>query len=84
MRPETMDLLARAILRRVFDRVDSVAGFASSAGNGNVGGRLMSRIAAAGMLRLAMRWPTLTLILVLSAVAARVMAGRRHSQPTRP
>jgi hypothetical protein len=73
-----MDLLSRAVLRRIFDRVDSATGFASSAGNGNVGGRLMSRIAAAGILRLALRWPALTLILVLSVVAARVMAGRRH------
>jgi hypothetical protein len=78
-----MDWLSRAILRRVFDRVDAAAGFASSASNGNVGGRLMSRIAAAGILRLAMRWPALTLILILSVVAARVVAGRRH-QPADP
>jgi hypothetical protein len=39
----------------------------------------MSRIATAGILRLALRWPALTLILVLSVVAARIMADRRHS-----
>jgi hypothetical protein len=79
VRSETMDLIAKAILRRILDRVDSGAGFAGSpAGYGNVGGGLMSRTATAGILRLALRWPALTLILVLSVVAARVMAGRRH------
>ena len=38
----------------------------------------MSRIASAGILRLALRRPALTLILVLSVVAARVTVGRRH------
>lgn len=68
-----MNLLAKTILRRVFDRVDTAAELA------NAGGGLMSRIAAAGILRFALRWPALTLILVLSLVAARIMAGRRHS-----
>jgi hypothetical protein len=36
----------------------------------------MSRIAAAGVLRLAMRWPALTVILLLSMFVARVVSGR--------
>lgn len=73
-----MDWLSRAILGRVFDRLDSAAGFASSAGNRSIGGGLMGRIATVGILRLAMRWPALTLILVLSVVAARLVASRRQ------
>jgi len=80
-----MDLLAKAILRHVFDRVDPAAGFAGSpASYGNMGGGLISRIAAAGVLRLALRWPALTLILVLSVVAARLIAGRRHQPDELP
>jgi hypothetical protein len=75
-----MNLLAKTILRRVFDRVDTAADLARlPAIYRNAGGGLMSRIATAGILRLALRWPALTLILVLSVVAARIMAGRRHS-----
>ena len=75
-----MNLLAKTILRRVFDRVDTAADLARlPAVYRNAGGGLMSRIAAAGILRLALRWPALTLILVLSVVAARIMADRRHS-----
>jgi hypothetical protein len=40
----------------------------------------MSRIATAGILRLALRWPAFTVILILSMVAARVMSGRRHER----
>lgn len=73
-----MNLLAKTILRRVFDRVDTAADLARlPAVYRNAGGGLMSRIAAAGILRLALRWPALTLILVLSVIAARIMADRR-------
>jgi hypothetical protein len=75
-----MNLLANTILRRVFDRVDTAAELARwPALYRSAGGGLMSRIAAAGILRFALRWPALTLILVLSVVAARIMADRRHS-----
>jgi hypothetical protein len=37
----------------------------------------MSRIAAAGILRLALRWPALTVVLVLSVVAGRIMSSWR-------
>jgi hypothetical protein len=59
-----MNAIANAILRRVFDR--------------NGGGGLGSRIAAAGILRLALRWPALTVIVILSVVAARIISARRR------
>jgi hypothetical protein len=40
----------------------------------------MSRIAAAGILRLALRWPTLSVLLIVSVVAARLLA-RRAGRP---
>jgi hypothetical protein len=78
-----MNILAKAILRRVFDRIDTTAELARlPAVYQNSGGGLMSRNAAAGILRLALRWPAFSVILILSVVAARVMSGRRH-QPKR-
>ena len=74
-----MNALAQAILRRVFDRIDTTGDLARlPAVYRNAGGGLMSRIAAAGVLRFALRWPALSVILILSVVAARVMAGRRR------
>ena len=74
-----MNVLAQAILRRVLDRIDTAGDRARlPAVYRNAGGGLMSRIAAAGVLRLALRWPALSVILILSVVAARVMAGRRR------
>jgi hypothetical protein len=65
--------------RRVVDCIDTAGDLARlPAVYRNAGGGLMSRIAAAGILRLALRWPALTVILILSVVAARVMPGRRH------
>jgi hypothetical protein len=76
-----MNILAKAILRRVFDTAGDLA---LPAVYRNAGGGLMSRIAAAGILRLALRWPALTVVLILSAVAARVMSGRRHQANDSP
>jgi hypothetical protein len=59
-----MNVLANAILRRAFEQ--------------HGGGGLMSRIAAAGILRLALRWPALTVIVILSVVAARIISARRR------
>jgi hypothetical protein len=59
-----MNDLANTILRRVLDR-DGRGGF-------------MSRVATAGMLRLALRWPALTVVLILSVIAARVLSARRR------
>ncbi len=41
---------------------------------------LASRIAAAGILRLALRWPAVSVILILSIVAARLISGRRPQE----
>jgi hypothetical protein len=52
-----MNTLATAILRRVFDRIDAAGNLAGQPPvYRNAGGGLMSRIAAAGILRLALRW----------------------------
>jgi hypothetical protein len=74
-----MNTVKKGIMRRVFDPVDKTGNLARlPAVYRNAGGGLMSRIAAAGMLRLALRWPAFTVILILSMVAARVMSGRWH------
>ena len=74
-----MNILAKAILRRIFDRIDTAGDLARlPAVYRNAGGGLMSHIAAAGILRLALRWPALTVVLILSVVAARLMSSRRH------
>jgi len=73
-----MNILATTILRRVIERLDTVADPRLPAAYRNAGGGLMNRIAAAGILRLALRWPALTVIVVLSVIVARVMSSRRH------
>ena len=44
----------------------------------------MSRMAVAGILRLALRWPAFAVILILSMVAARITSGRRHERAEIP
>jgi hypothetical protein len=74
-----VNILEKAILRGLFDRRDAAGDLARlPAFYRTPGGGLMSRIAAAGILRLAFRWPGLTLILILSVVAARVLSSRRR------
>ena len=74
-----MNILATTILRRVIERFDMGADLARP-GAYRAGGGLMNRIAAAGILRLALRWPALTVIVVLSVIVARVMSERRHQR----
>jgi hypothetical protein len=74
-----MNFLAKAILRGVFDRIH-VPDLLRPAADWNVGGGLVHRIAAAGILRVALRWPAFTLILALSLVAARVLSDGRHKR----
>ncbi len=59
-----MNDLANTILRRLLDR--------------DGGGGFMSRVAAAGILRLALRWPALTVVLILSVIVARVLSARQR------
>ena len=79
-----MNSLAKAITRRVFDRMETSGDLARlPAAYRNAGGRgLMSRIVSAGILRLALRWPGLSVVVILLMVAARVMA--RHERAGMP
>jgi hypothetical protein len=70
-----MNILTRAIRRRVMDRIDAALDVARPAPR-TVGGALLSRLAAASVLRLALRWPALSVLLIVSVVAARFMARR--------
>ena len=74
-----MSSFGKAILRGVFDRIH-VADLLRPAADRNVGGGLVYRIAAAGILRVALRWPAFTLILALSLVAARLGSDGRHKR----
>jgi hypothetical protein len=71
-------------MRRTLDRFDTTGDLRLPAVYRNTGGGLMSRIAAAGILRLALRWPALAVIVILSMVAARVMSGRSHGAEISP
>jgi hypothetical protein len=72
-----MNTVTKGIMRRVFNPVDTAGDLTRLPSlYWNAGGGLMSRIAAAGILRLALRWPAFTVILILSMVAAHVMSGR--------
>jgi len=73
-----MNILMQTLLRGVLDRVSQADLGRLPASYQLAGGGLMRRIVAAGALRLALRWPGLAVIVVLSVVAARVMAARRH------
>jgi hypothetical protein len=70
-----MNILTRAIRRRMMDRIDAALGAARPAPR-SAGGALMSRLAAASVLRLALRWPALAVLVIVSVVAARLMARR--------
>jgi hypothetical protein len=77
-----MNSLAKAITRRVFDRMDRTGDLARlPAAYRNAGrGGLMNRIAAAGLLRLALRWPGLSVMAILLLVAARILAPREWTK----
>ncbi|HJR03476.1 MAG TPA: hypothetical protein VKA83_17700, partial [Methylomirabilota bacterium] len=64
-----MNILAKTILERIFDGID-LAGATRRRGGG-----LVSRVAAAEIVRLVFRWPALSVVL-LSIVAACVMSRR--------
>jgi hypothetical protein len=74
MRSLTGEFLRRALGRRAtaadLARLPAVYRLA--------GGGLTSRLARAGILRLALRWPALTWILVAWMIAARIMSSRRR------
>jgi len=74
-----VNTLTRAIRGSILDSIDAggLSGFRTSR---TQGGGLMSRIAAAGILRRALRWPALSVIVIVSVLAARLMA-KRTNQP---
>jgi hypothetical protein len=78
-----MNVLAKTSLERIFDGID-LAGATRGPAHRTAGGGLVSRVAAAGILRLVLRWPALS-VLLLSIIAARVMSRRRSTpEITRP
>ena len=68
-----MSILTSAIRSRMMDRIDATLGVVRPR---RPGGALLSRLAAASALRLALRWPALSVFLIVSLVAARLMARR--------
>jgi NAD(P)H-dependent FMN reductase len=79
-----MNVLVQTFLRGVLDRVNQADLGRLPASYQMAGGGLMRRIAAVGALRLALRWPSLAVIVVLSVVAARVMTARCHRSDELP
>ena len=76
-----MNIVTRAIRRRILDRIDPTVRVVRSPASRTAGGDLMNRIAAVGILRLALRWPALSgVLIVVSVLAARLMARRRNQQ----
>jgi hypothetical protein len=73
-----MNILTRGILGGVLNRIDPADLARLPASYRYAGGGLMSRIATAGILRLALRWPALSVAVILSALAARIVMGRRE------
>ena len=70
-----MSILTSAIRRRMMDRIDAALGVARPVRR-TAGGALLNRLAAASALRLALRWPALSVFLIVSLVAARLLARR--------
>lgn len=80
-----MTTFAKAILGRVSDRNGTAGDFARlPAVYQKAGGGLMKRLATAGILRLAFRWPVFTLIVVLTVMGARIMSAGRHDRGSPP
>ena len=77
-----MNSLTRALRGSILDSIDAggLSGFRMSRTRGARGNSLMSRIAAVGILRLALRWPALSVIVIVSVLAARLLA-KRTNQP---
>lgn len=73
-----MNIVTRAIRRRILDRIDPTARLVRPPASRTATGDLMNRIAAVGILRLALCWPALSVVLIVSVLAARLMARRRN------
>lgn len=74
-----MKPLTRAILRSLAERRATAFDLARlPALYGFVGGGLRGRLATAGLLRLALRWPALTWAVIAAIVAARLVTRQQR------
>jgi hypothetical protein len=77
-----MNFLTQTILRRLLAQNGMSADLARlPAAYRNAGRRFMNPIAAAGLLRLALRWPALAWMLILAVIASRVLSSRQQEPP---
>lgn len=77
-----MNSVLGTIVDRVVDRGRASGDLAKlPAAYRNAGGGWMSRLALAGVLRLALRFPMLSVIVILSMIAARVMSRPQRPEP---
>jgi hypothetical protein len=70
-----MSILTTALRRRAMQRIEAALGVAGPAPRIS-GEALVRRLAAASVLRLALRWPALSVLVIVSVVAARFMTRR--------
>ena len=73
-----MSFLTRVFLQRVFRGAATADLARLPAIYRYAGGGLTGRIATAGLLRLALRWPALTGVLIVAMVLARIMSAGRQ------
>ena len=72
-----MNTLAKAVMGHVFDRGHRNGDLERlPATYRNTRGGFVSRIAAGGLLRLALRWPGLAVFVILAMVVARAVSSR--------
>ena len=80
-----MSFLTRALLQGVFDRRAFAGDLARlPAIYRYAGGGLTGRLATAGILRLALRWPALAGVLILAMVVARITSKGRPQRAGEP
>jgi hypothetical protein len=80
-----LNTFAKTILGRVSDRNGTAGDLARlPAVYRKSGGGFMNRIATAGIMRLAFRWPVFTMIVVLTVIGARIMSAGRHDAGSPP
>ena len=77
-----MNSILSRIVERVVDRGRANGDMTKlPAAYRSAGGGMMNRLALAGVLRLALRFPMLAIVVVLSVIAARVMSRPQRPEP---
>ena len=76
--------ISPGVRRRILDRIDMIGVTRAPMSRSAGGGDLVNRLAVAGILRLALRWPALSVLLIVSVVAVRLMARRSGETGERP